>query len=170
MSFKKIDITMINENTINLFKKDTPIVVCGNIEHHNGLTVAWGSLGCLWRKSIATIYIKPTRYSFEFMNNCEYFSIMWFDENQRPKINQVFGTMSGRDVDKESMCQLSSFELDHAVAYQEAKMIIVCKKIYQNELVSKQIIDEEIKNLPLYQDNLYHHEYIGEIIGCYLKE
>ncbi len=170
MNFKQIDVTSINKNAISLFKEEAPIVVCGNLNKHNGLTVAWGSLGSLWRKNIATIYIKPTRYTFEFANNCEYFTIMWFNESIRKDINKVFGTMSGKNVDKELLCNLHSFELDNGVCYQEAAMIMVCKKIYQNNLDSQNIFDQNVLNMPLYQDQLFHHEYIGEIVSCYFKE
>ena len=99
--FKKISPYEIEGNAIKLFKIDCPIVVFGDINHHNGLTVAWGNLGCLWSKDVATVYVKPTRYSFKFANNCEYFSIMWFNE-LKEDVNKVFGFMSGRDVNKEN--------------------------------------------------------------------
>lgn len=170
MNLKKIDVTLINKNAISLFKNELPIIVCGNLNHHNGLTVAWGSLGSLWRKNIATIYIKPTRYTFEFANSCEYFTIMWFDDKIRSGINKVFGSMSGRDVDKEALCELHSYELDGGVAYEEATMIMVCRKLYQNAIKIEKIIDDDIKNLSIYQDQLFHHEYIGEIVSCYIKD
>ena len=66
--FEKISIFDVNENAVKLFKIDNPIVVFGDINKHNGLTVAWGTLGCLWSKDIATVYVKPNRYSFEFAN------------------------------------------------------------------------------------------------------
>jgi flavin reductase (DIM6/NTAB) family NADH-FMN oxidoreductase RutF len=132
------------------------------------LTVAWGSIGCLWSKDIATVYVKPTRYSFEFANQCEYFTIMWFDD-RKDEINKVFGAMSGRDVNKEQLCNLTPFELDGGVAYKEASLIIVCKKIYQSPLDKNAILSEEVLNKPLYSDGLFHSEYFGEIVGVYKK-
>ena len=167
--FKKISPYEIEGNAIKLFKNDCPIVVFGNIEHHNGLTVAWGNLGCLWSKEIATVFVKPTRYSFEFANNCEYFSIMWF-KKLKDDVNKVFGFMSGRDINKEEKCNLTVIELDGAVGYQEADLIIVCKKIYQNPINKENILSEEVLNKPLYKDNLFHSEYYGEIISVYKKE
>jgi flavin reductase (DIM6/NTAB) family NADH-FMN oxidoreductase RutF len=166
--FNKILAHEIEGNSIKLFKIDHPIVVFGDINHHNGLTVAWGSIGCLWSKDIATVYVKPTRYSFEFANQCEYFTIMWFDD-RKDEINKVFGAMSGRDVNKEQLCNLTPFELDGGVAYKEASLIIVCKKIYQNPLDKDAILSEEVLNKPLYSDGLFHSEYFGEIVGVYKK-
>lgn len=167
--FNKIRPEDICDNAIKLFKDDKPICVCGDLEKHNGLTIAWGSIGSLWRKNIATIYIKPTRYTFKFANECEYFSIMWFDEDKQKEINKVFGTLSGRDVDKEKLCNLKPINLDNAVAYAEAKMVMVCKKIYQNTFLKENIFDENVVNMPLYEDGLFHSEYIGEIISVYIK-
>ena len=166
--FNKILAHEIEGNSIKLFKMDHPVVVFGDINHHNGLTVAWGSIGCLWSKDIATVNVKPTRYSFEFANQCEYFTIMWFDD-RKDEINKVFGAMSGRDVNKEQLCNLTPFELDGGVAYKEASLIIVCKKIYQSPLDKNAILSEEVLNKPLYSDGLFHSEYFGEIVGVYKK-
>jgi flavin reductase (DIM6/NTAB) family NADH-FMN oxidoreductase RutF len=166
--FKKINAYEIEGNSIKLFKSDCPIVVFGNLDKHNGLTVAWGTLGCLWSKEIATVYVKPTRYSFDFANSCEYFTIMWFDE-LKDEVNKVFGFKSGRDVNKEQLCNLTPLELDGAVAYKEASLIIVCKKIYQNPINKDNILSEEVLNKPLYQDGLFHYEYFGEIVSVYKK-
>ena len=166
--FNKILAHEIEGNSIKLFKMDHPVVVFGDINHHNGLTVAWGSIGCLWSKDIATVYVKPTRYSFEFANQCEYFTIMWFDD-RKDEINKVFGAKSGRDVNKEQLCNLTPFELDGGVAYKEASLIIVCKKIYQSPLDKNAILSEEVLNKPLYSDGLFHSEYFGEIVGVYKK-
>ena len=166
--FNKILAHEIEGNSIKIFKMDHPIVVFGDINHHNGLTVAWGSIGCLWSKDIATVYVKPTRYSFEFANQCEYFTIMWFDD-RKDEINKVFGAKSGRDVNKEQLCNLTPFELDGGVAYKEASLIIVCKKIYQSPLDKNAILSEEVLNKPLYSDGLFHSEYFGEIVGVYKK-
>lgn len=166
--FKKINAVDIEGNSIKLFKIDCPIVVFGNMEHHNGLTVAWGTLGCLWSKDIATVYVKPIRYSFEFANNCEYFTIMWFDE-LKDDVNKVFGFKSGKDVNKEKLCSLTPFEIDGAVGYNEASLIVVCKKIYQKPIDKNNIFSQEVLDKPLYGDGLFHSEYFGEIIGVYKK-
>ena len=166
--FDKISAYEIEGNSIKLFKSDCPIVVFGDLKKHNGLTVAWGTLGCLWSKEIATVYVKPTRYSFEFANNCEYFTIMWFDE-LKDSVNKVFGFKSGKDVNKEELCSLTPIELDGGVGYEEASLIIVCKKIYQNPLDKNNILAKDVLEKPLYQDGLFHSEYFGEIVSVYKK-
>lgn len=166
--FEKIHPYEIEGNAIKLFKVDSPIVVFGNKESHNGLTVAWGNLGCLWSKEMATVFVKPNRYSFEFANKCEYFSIMWFGE-LKDSVNKVFGFKSGKDVNKEELCNLTPFMLDNAVAYEEAILIIVCKKIYQKEIDKNNILSKEVLDKPMYKDGLFHSEYFGEIISVYKK-
>ena len=93
---------------------------------------------------------------------------MWFDE-LKEEVNKVFGFKSGRDVNKEQLCNLTPLELDGAVGYKEASLIIVCKKIYQNPINKDNILSEEVLNKPLYQDGLFHYEYFGEIVSVYKK-
>lgn len=168
--FKKIKATEIKENSIKLFKEGAPICVCGTIDEHNGLTIGWGMLGSLWRKEVAIVYIKPTRYTFEYANQCEYFSIMWFDDELKLSVNRVFGSLSGKDVNKEELANLSLIELDNCPCYQEAKMIITCRKIYQAPLKKENILSNDVLLMPLYNDELFHSEYIGEIVNVYIKE
>ena len=79
--FRKIEFKDFNENPFTLFKKDYALITAGTMDHHNTMTVGWGTLGILWRKEIAIAYVKPNRYTYEFTNNSKYFVLTWFDDN-----------------------------------------------------------------------------------------
>lgn len=167
--FNKIDINNYNVNIFKTFKLDNAIAVFGSLENHNGLSIGWGTLGTLWSRNVATVYVKPTRYSFEFANSSDYFSIIWFDESIHKKAIKVFGTLSGRDVNKDDIVNLNPLELDNCTIYKEAKVIITLKKISSHSITKEEIFDKEVYDKYYSSDNLIHSEYIGEVIGVYVK-
>lgn len=164
---KKIDLKEFTGNVFSLFKDDNALLTAGSMEQHNPMTIAWGTLGMLWRKPIAIVYVKPTRYTFDFMNKNDYFTISWFKENNR-EIMKICGTQSGRDVNKDELAQLTPFDLGYSVTYQEASQVILCRKIYVDDFQMCEMFDDKI--MEIYPDELYHRRYIGEIIAIYQQE
>ena len=167
--FKKINIEEFNENPFTLFKKDYALLTAGTLDHHNTMTVGWGALGVLWRKCIAIAYVKPCRYTYEFTNESDFFVFAWFDENDKNKeILKVCGTKSGRDINKDEICGLTPFELDGGIGYEEARLLIVCEKIYQDDFNENDFLDDTYSEI--YKDGMLHRRYIGKIVGIYVKE
>lgn len=169
---KKLNNLDSKETILELLKNplfNSCVVNFGDINHHNGLAVGWYSLGTLWQKSVATVFVKPNRYSFEFAEKNDYFSLVWFKE-EHEKIVSYFGTVSGRDVNKDAALNLKTIDLDNTIGYENAKLIITCKKVFSHNIKKEEINDERIIKFPMYQDELYHCEYIGEIINVYYQE
>ena len=94
--FKEITFREFKENPFTLFLEDWGLVTAGNQEHFNTMTIAWGQLGILWNKPICTTYVRPTRYTYEFMEDNEYFTVAFFDKEYREPL-RILGTKSGRD-------------------------------------------------------------------------
>lgn len=167
--FKKIDLNDFNVNPFTLFKKDNALMTVGTLNNHNTMTVGWGTLGVLWRNEIAIAYVKPTRYTFEYMNSTSCFVFAWFDDSLNSKeILKFCGTKSGRDYDKDKECNLTPFEIDGGIGYKEAKMLMVCEIIYEDQFKEEEMVDHNI--MSIYPDKLLHHRYIGRIKGIYIKE
>ena len=57
--------------------------------------ISWGGIGTLWRKTALTVYVAEKRYTKEFMDNSEYFTVMTFDVKDSKVLNYM-GTKSGR--------------------------------------------------------------------------
>ena len=89
----------INENVFKLLDVQWMLITAGNEDKYNTMTASWGGLGVLWNKSIATIYIRPQRYTFEFVENNSIFNLSFFDKKYKPALN-FCGSKSGRDYDK----------------------------------------------------------------------
>ena len=150
-----------NIKPFDLFNKSWALVIAGPINNHNSMTVSWGELGTLWRKDVATIYIKPCRYTHQFMENNEFFVISFFDEEYRKALS-IMGTKSGRDADKDKLSGLTPISHNETTIYKEAKLTLVCKKIYQHDMVLENIPQEAVETY--YKEESAHTMYIGEVI------
>ena len=53
------------------FDKEWAFLNAGNMDKFNSMTVSWGGLGTLWGKPVATVYVRTSRYTHEFMDNGE---------------------------------------------------------------------------------------------------
>ena len=119
--------------SLDLFDKGWALVTAGNIENFNTMTISWGGLGTLWNKPVATVYVKPIRYTHDFLDASEYFTVSFFDSDYRADL-ATLGTLSGKDGDKVAKTQLTAMAVGDSVSFKEAKLTLLCKKIYRQEL------------------------------------
>ncbi|MBP7902331.1 MAG: flavin reductase [Spirochaetes bacterium] len=151
----------LNENIFDLIANQWGLLASGDIPNHNCMTFSWGGMGHLWNKDIAYIYVRPQRFTYEFIEANPYFSINFFDEKYKD-ILKVCGTKSGREIDKKNL-DLTPITENGCVYYKEAKISAVCRKIYHQDINPANFLDAEIdKN---YTDGDYHRMYIGEIVS-----
>ena len=148
------------------------LITAGNVEsdksNWNTMTASWGGLGVLWRKSVAFMFIRPSRHTFGFANNAGIFTLSFFDEIHRNALN-LCGEKSGRDTDKADEAGLTPVffrggPANGAVSFKEATDIIFCKKIYTQDIDPKLFLDPASIE-ECYHGKDYHRMYIGEIIG-----
>ena len=103
MSFKEIAPEELKENAFKVIGKDW-LLVTGTAEgKSNAMTASWGGLGVIWGAPAATCYIRPQRYTKEFVDREEYFTLAFFGEEWRKALS-LCGSKSGRDVDKVKEC------------------------------------------------------------------
>ena len=164
---QKVDIKEITDNTVKLFNDDWGVVTAGDGETFNPMTISWGGLGVLWGYPVATIYIRNTRYTYQFLEDGNYFTICVFDENYR-ETTQYWGTVSGRDEDKIQKSKLTPVKTDLGNLYfEEARLVIECEKIYADELSKDKILDEKAQGF--YAED-YHVMFVGKIINVWEKK
>ena len=141
------------------------LLTSGNFEkkHFNTMTVAWGYFGIMWNKPVAVVVVRPTRFTYEFIEQYETFTLSAFDKKYKKDLS-LLGTKSGRDGDKIAETKLSvvSSEVVAAPAFKEAELIIECSKIYWDDFKPDHFLDGSIhKSYPLKD---YHRMYFGEIL------
>lgn len=148
-------------DAFKLFDHDWALLTAGSLEHYNTMTIAWGGLGTLWSKPVATVYVKPVRYTHEFMESNDFFTVSFYPEEYRKALG-LLGTLSGRDGDKVAQAGLTPKAFGSAVTFQEAKATLLCKKIYRQELDLSAIPDDAVKRY--YETEAPHTMYIGEVL------
>jgi flavin reductase (DIM6/NTAB) family NADH-FMN oxidoreductase RutF len=168
MSFKEINVDELLFNPFKKIGKEWMLISAGDNEKFNTMTASWGGLGIMWGKNVATTYIRPQRYTKEFVDANETFTISFYDEAYKKALN-ICGTVSGRDTNKIEQAGLTPYFIDGTVAFCEANMILICKKQYHCEMSPDNFDDKENDN-KWYPAKDYHTMYISEIIKVLVKE
>ena len=167
-AFKEITPKEITNNPFELIGDDWALVTSGSKDKFNTMTVSWGGVGIMWGKPVAFTFIRPQRYTFEFTENNNYYTMSFFDESYRDAL-KFCGSKSGRDVDKVAETGLTpAFTEDGIPYFEEAKLVLVCKKMYAQFLNEESITDSDsVKKW--YKDD-YHKMYVSEIVKVLVKE
>lgn len=154
------------KSAFELIGKDWMLITAGDETKYNTMTASWGGLGVLWNKNVVFAFVRPQRFTFDFLSNSEYFSCSFFDEGYRSALSYC-GKYSGRDVDKAKECNITPLFSESAPYFEEADTVIVCKKLYVQQMCKDCIIDESIK--ANYSGDDYHHVFVGEIVKVLKK-
>jgi len=165
IELKEIPFYKFNTKIFDLWDKTWLLLTSGDFHKgdFNSMTVAWGSLGIMWKMPFAMVVVRPTRYTFGLINKYDTFSLCAFPEKYRQALN-LLGTQSGRDGDKINASGLTPIGLEtiSAPGYVEADLIMQCRKIYSEDFNPKKFNDPDIdKNYP---GKDYHRMVFGEIL------
>ena len=166
MAFEKIELTDIELAPFTAFDKGWGLVTAGDAKKYNTMTVSWGGLGTLWNKPVATIYIRPQRYTKQFVDANERFTVSLFDGEHKRELG-VLGTKSGRDGNKVAEVGFAPVELAGQVAFEEASLVLVCRKLYADDIRPEKFIDASCDER-CYPDHDYHTLYIAEVEQAYI--
>ena len=168
-NFKEIKAEEIKENTFEMIGKKWMLITA---EKNNGevntMTASWGGIGVLWRKNVAFIFIRPQRFTKEFVDESNRFSLTFFDESYRKELGYL-GTASGRDENKIEKAKLIVEHENKVPIFKEAETVIICRKLYVQPLEEEFFIDKK-SNEECYPDKDYHVMYVGEIEKILIKE
>ncbi|HJB25516.1 MAG TPA: flavin reductase family protein [Firmicutes bacterium] len=127
----------------------------------NMMTVSWGTFGVLWGRNIVNVFVRPQRYTYEFMENSDTFTLCFFDEDYHKSL-ETAGRLSGRDVDKVKECGFTPIIDGNSVYYEEASYVFLCRKLYRDAFHPEQFVDKTIPET-VYPTKDYHISYVGEI-------
>lgn len=151
----------------HLWKEQWLLLTAGDLAQndYNGMTVAWGSLGVMWNKPFAQVVVRPQRYTFEFIERHDSFTLCAFPREYRDALN-LMGSRSGRDIDKVAASGLHPQKAQKVAApvFEEASLALECHKIYWQDFQPEHFLTPEIeRNYPT-QD--YHRIYFGEVLAA----
>jgi flavin reductase (DIM6/NTAB) family NADH-FMN oxidoreductase RutF len=155
------------ENSLKLIGKDWMLITARDGEKVNAMTASWGCMGILWNKPVAVGFVRPQRHTYGLTENEDMISLAFLDEEYRNALN-ICGTKSGRDGDKLALAGLSSEELDGVPVISEARLLIMCRKLYVGDLEESGFVDKSL--LSNYTQKDYHRQYVCEIIKAFKKD
>lgn len=165
--FKEISPSEIKNNPFDLIGKDWALVTAKNKNSCNTMTASWGGVGIMWNRPVAFTFIRPQRFTFGLIENEEYFTLSFYGEEYRKALN-FCGTKSGRDFDKAKECGFTPVYDEKAPYFAEAELVLVCKKLYAQDLNEESAVEKDIV-LPNYNGDDYHRMYISEIVKVLKK-
>jgi len=165
--FNEIKPELFEQSPFKLIGKDWMLITAEKDGKINTMTASWGGFGVMWAKNVAFIVIRPQRYTKEFIDNSDTFSLTFLDNSHRSTLSYL-GTKSGRDEDKIKNSHLTVLHTDGVPYFEEATTAILCKKLYAQEYKPESFIGQEL-NEKMYPDGDYHTLYIAEITKILVK-
>lgn len=161
---KEIDCKDLKINPFDLFGGEWMLVSAGNEETGcNTMTISWGHLGCLWGHNdpTAVVYLRQSRYTKTFVDREDYFTLCVMDKSFKKQMAYL-GSVSGRDEDKIGKAGLTPVYADNSVWFEEAKLVLVCKKVYQSDLQESGFLCQDTLDQHYAQGD-FHSMYVGKI-------
>ena len=160
----KINIAEMSFNPFDLISKQWMLISAGTEEKWNTMTASWGALGVMWGKPSATCYIRQSRYTKEFVDNSEYYTLTFLQDGHRDALS-LMGSKSGRDMDKMHDSGLTPTFIDGQPTFEEASLVLICRKRGVTDIALSDMDSEVVSKW--YGDGDYHTMYIGEIVAAY---
>jgi flavin reductase (DIM6/NTAB) family NADH-FMN oxidoreductase RutF len=163
----KFDPAIIKNRWILLTAGDfSPEPLAGPALPYNAMTISWGSVGQIWNKLFFQVVVRPTRYTYGFMESGDSFTLSVYPESLKPALS-LLGSKSGRDGDKIAAAGLHPIASSSVAApsFQEAELVVECRKMYWQDLDPSHFLDPAIESN--YPNKDYHRVYFGEILAVH---
>ena len=164
---KEINVRELKDNFVKMISNDWALLTAGTKDNFNTMTVSWGGIGELWGKDVCFVFVRPQRYTYEFMEKNDYFSLSFFGGEYKKELG-ICGSKSGRDIDKMAETGFLPVDFENAVGYEQAKVNVVLKKLAYQDMKPDGFIDESI--MINYANNDFHRVYVGEIVKVVVEE
>lgn len=170
---KEIAFEELRVNPFTMIAKDWMLITAGAKETgYNTMTASWGHLGSIWGhgggRPTAVIYVRLQRYTKEFVDREERFTVTFFDQQYHSALTYL-GSHSGRDGDKVAHVGLTPVFDDGVTYFAEAKLVLVCRKLYQAPLHEENFLSKEVVE-EYYPQRDFHDMYIAEIEKVYISD
>ena len=143
------------------FDKKWALLTAGKKDDFNTMTISWGGLGTIWNKPVATVYVRTSRYTHDFMDREDYFTVSFYPEECK-KVLGILGNRSGKEIDKINASGLTPTQAGESITFKEAEVTLLCKKLYKQQLDVKAMPEDIAKDN--YSTAAIHDMYIGEVI------
>lgn len=167
----KISVSALKDNFFDVIGKEWMLVTAGNKDSFNMMTASWGCIGWLWNKPVAVIFIRPERYTHEFIEKSGNVNLVFLGNSEEARKAYAFcGSKSGRDFDKAKETGLTPVETESGcVTFGEARLTLECRKLYKGNIKPEEFIDKSLEQWYGGAKGGYHDVYVLEILGAFEK-
>ena len=166
MARNQIKVEELNLKAVATFQGQGMLLTSGDFKssHFNTMTIGWGSIGVMWTMPFVQVVVRPVRYTYQFMEKYDTFTVSAFSQEYAPALN-LLGTTSGRDGDKikESGLVPIASSMIPSPGFDQAELIFECKKIYWDDMDKTKFLDPRLESR--YPAKDYHRIYYGEILS-----
>lgn len=159
--FTTIKPEKITDNTFQLIGNEWMLVTAQREDDVNTMTASWGGLGIMWGKPVAYVVIRPQRYTREFIEASDGFTLTFFPEGYK-KVLGYLGSVSGRDEDKIKKAELAVVKDNGYAYFEEGRLVLKVKKLFKQQFTKESFLDQDIVS-KWYPEEDYHYLYICEI-------
>ena len=164
---REIDFKELSFNPMTMIGDEWLALTAGTEKDgFNAMTCSWGHMGNIWNKPSIVVYVRPQRYTKEFMDKEELFTVCFFDDCKKEL--SYIGSRSGRDEDKIAAAGLTPVFEDGITYYEQAKLVFVCRKLFRSTLKEENFIDKSVVEKS-YPEKDFHDMYVGEIVKVLSK-
>lgn len=167
---KQIDIKELNENFIEAIGKEWMLVTAGTEKSFNTMTASWGGIGFLWGKPVVFTFIRPERYTYDFIEDNEYYTQAFLGEENKAILN-FCGSKSGKDTDKVAETGLIPVVTPKGnITFEQARLTLECKKLYKTMLREGDVLNDSVLQWYSPKKGNFHAVYVAEITAVWVKE
>lgn len=167
-NFTPVTAEQWESNVFQSIGKEWMLITAKKQDHVNTMTASWGGLGVLWGKPVAFVFIRESRYTKEFVDASNTFSLNFFAGEYKKELGYL-GKVSGRKEDKIKNAGFTVVTEEETPYFDEANTVFLCRKMAAVPIQKEHFIDMEI-DTSWYQDQDYHTMYVAEITQILTKK
>lgn len=162
---QKVDYSQLELNPFLVFSEDTFLLSAGENDDWNTMTAGWGGFGSVFGVPAAYVFVRKSRYTHSFIERYPMFSLSFFPNEMKIALDYC-GSHSGREGNKAAEAGITPFAIDGTVAFEEANLIMTCRKMLSVPITEETMIDASL--LKFYPHGDWHQMFIGAIEGVYI--
>jgi flavin reductase (DIM6/NTAB) family NADH-FMN oxidoreductase RutF len=144
-NYKEIKPEQLDKNIFQLINDGWMLITAKKDDKINTMTASWGGFGIMWNKKVAYTVMRPQRYTKEFVDGSDRFTLCFFDKEYKKTLSYL-GSVSGRNDDKISKSNLTVNLVNDVPYFEEADMVIVCRKLYTQDMKPESFIIKDLDN------------------------
>lgn len=168
MPFQEMNVREFSMKPFEMIGEEWMLVTAGDQEKYNTMTASWGGVGVMWGKNVAVTVIRPQRYTKEFVESHDTFTLSFYPSEYKKALS-ICGSKSGRDIDKAKETGLTPIFDQDAPYFEQASVVLVCKKLFAQPMDPSCFIDKSLDD-QWYPDKDYHKMFVGEVVKVLVKK